>query len=95
MPYTNYIKQACSWLLAASEYPTDALAVHMVRTMELSRRIHDIMAFDDLDAAEIYGGPMAKLTAESFIMELDFLQQTVPKHLENNCKFLPTNGAKT
>ena len=84
MPHTRYIEQARQFLATSLEYPTDHLISYFVQTNELSRRICDIFAYDDLDHTEIRDEFVSTVTVQAFSRELNGLKRSLLPELQQN-----------
>lgn len=86
MPYTKYLTHACKLLADIKEAPTDEIIPHLVRSTELSQRVHDTFNYDDLTNGDIRGEAITSITVQSFMHELEMLRSSIPKAFENDSK---------
>ncbi|KAH7255054.1 hypothetical protein NW759_012651 [Fusarium solani] len=84
MPHTRYIERARQILATNPEYPTDHLISSFVQTNELSRRICDTFAYDDLDHTEIRDEFVSTVTVQAFSRELNGLKRSLLPELQQN-----------
>ncbi|RSL42404.1 hypothetical protein CEP54_015495 [Fusarium duplospermum] len=84
MPHTRYIEQARRILATNPEYPTDHLISFFVQTNELSRRICNTFAYDDLDHTEIRDEFVSTVTVQAFSRELNGLKRSLLPELQQN-----------
>ncbi|KAH6893366.1 hypothetical protein B0T10DRAFT_482102 [Thelonectria olida] len=84
MPHTKYIQQSCASLAEQSELSSDQLIPHFVRANELSRRICNIFAYDDLDNTDIRGDHVSNLTVQAFVNELDVLEKSIANEIRHD-----------
>ncbi|RSL84585.1 hypothetical protein CEP51_003821 [Fusarium floridanum] len=84
MPHTRYIERARQILVSNSEYPTDHLISFFVQTNELSRRICNTFAYDDLDHTEIRDEFVSTVTVQAFSRELNDLKRSLLPELQQN-----------
>ncbi|EEU36669.1 uncharacterized protein NECHADRAFT_105600 [Fusarium vanettenii 77-13-4] len=84
MPHTRYIERARQILVRNPEHPTDHLISYFVQTNELSRRICDTFAYDDLNHTEIRDEFVSTVTVKAFSRELNGLKRSLLPEFQQN-----------
>ncbi|CAK7227030.1 hypothetical protein SBRCBS47491_006431 [Sporothrix bragantina] len=83
--YTKYIAECLVELEQAAEYPTDQLAVELVRIQHLTETVHHFHTRDQL-LDELPGLPRLSTTVylEALLTELDRKRAALPAHLQTD-----------